>query len=297
MSGYLAHRKHTTPPALRAPAGSCDSHCHIFGTEDRFPFTGERSFTPIEASPQDYLAMLSTLGIERTVVVQPTVYGFDNACTIDAVVSFGLHRARAVVQVSSDVTAAHLRELHAAGARGVRFITISKGGAALDELRTTAEKIAPFGWHLQMYLPPETWQEMMPVLKDLPVDVVIDHMGQVMSDRPDNDPGRNTILTLLDNPRFWIKLCGYRVSAAGHPYTDVAPWARRLIAAAPERCVWGTDWPHPNLQDYMPDDGQLLDLLSDWAPDKAQQRAILVDNPARLYGFDPVPQEPDGGAA
>jgi predicted TIM-barrel fold metal-dependent hydrolase len=299
QGNYLPHLKQVKTPRVIPPAGSCDCHCHIFGNQREFPLSSDRSYTPGEASREDYLSMLSTIGFDRTVIVQPSVYGFDNSCTIGAVVAFGLHRARAIVQVPADVDAARLRELHAAGARGVRFITMAKGGAALDDLQAIARKIAAFDWHLQMYLPPETWEELTPVLRALPVQVVIDHMGQVTADRPDDDPGRRTILRLLESPRFWIKLCGYRVSAAGYPYADVAPWARRLVAAASDRCVWGTDWPHPNLQDHMPDDGELLDLFAEWVPGEAQRRAILVDNPVRLYGFEPVPAsaQREGGRA
>jgi predicted TIM-barrel fold metal-dependent hydrolase len=285
-SDYLVQRKAIRTPAFRAPKDSCDCHAHIFGTEPEFPFEAERSYTPPEASQADYLKMLATIGFQRMVIVQPSVYGFDNSCTIGAIVRFGIHRARAIVQVPVDASANHLRELHAAGARGVRFITVAKGGAVLDDLQAIATKIAPLGWHLQMYLPPETWQDLVPVLARLPVPVVIDHMGQVMADRPPDDAGARTILRLLESERFWVKLSGYRVSAAGYPYADVAPWARRLVDAAPDRCVWGTDWPHPNLQNHMPDDGELVDLLAEWVPGDAQRRAILVDNPARLYGFE-----------
>lgn len=287
-SKYLPQRKTIKTAKYKPASGACDCHAHIFGTQNEFPFDPDRSYTPPEASQTDYLAMLDTIGFARMVIVQPSVYGFDNSCTMGAVVRFGLHRARAIVQIPLDAGANHLRELHAAGARGVRFITVAKGGAALDDLKAIADKIAPMGWHLQMYLPPETWQALIPQLKDLPGPIVIDHMGQVTNGGDANDPGAKTILRLLESERFWVKLSGYRASTAGYPYADVAPWARRLIAAAPDRCVWGTDWPHPNLTDHMPDDGELLDLFADWVPDEAQRRAILVDNPTRLYGFDPI---------
>lgn len=285
LDGYLRQKSVVSRSLYRPPENSCDSHCHIFGNEEEFPFDKDRSYSPPEASLSEYRRVLDAIGFSRTVVVQPSVYGFDNSCTIGAVARFGLDRARAIVQIHPDASQAHLRELHAVGARGVRFITLSKGGAALDEIQRIAAKIAPLGWHLQMYLPPATWRELTPVLSDLPVDIVIDHMGHVMADTALDGPDARTILSLLENPRFWIKLCGYRVSSAGYPYADVAPWARRLAEAAPDRCVWGTDWPHPNLRDHMPDDGELLDLFAGWVTGEKAREAILVKNPEKLYRF------------
>jgi predicted TIM-barrel fold metal-dependent hydrolase len=282
---YLPQRKEIRRPFTPVPPHAVDCHAHIFGPADRFPFAEGRSYTPPEASEADYLAMLATLGIERMVIVQPSVYGFDNRCTMEAVGRFGLDRARAIVHVHGDDRPQDLARLREGGARGVRFITMSKGGTSLDDLRAVARLCADQGWHLQMYLPPRTWAELTRTLRDLPVPVVIDHMGQAMPSAPDFEASSRTILTLLERPDTWIKLCGYRVSAGGPPYADVAPWARRLIEAAPERCVWGTDWPHPNMEGHMPDDGELIDLLAAWCPDEARRRAILVDNPARLYGF------------
>ncbi len=285
---YLRQRKQASAPAFTAPPGACDCHAHVFGSADRYPFAEGRSYMPPEASRKEYLAMLATLGISRMVIVQPSVYGFDNRCTIEAVQSFGTDRARSVVMIPPDISERELQALHDTGARGVRFITVSSGGGSLDQLRDVAAKIAPLGWHIQMYVPAQTWHDLNPVIQDLPVPVVMDHMAGVLADQTGNDPGYAAVLRLLDGGRCWVKLSGYRASVAGYPYGDVAPLARTLAAQVPERCVWGTDWPHPNMHEHMPDDGELLDLLAEWIPDTAQRHRILVDNPACLYGFGAV---------
>jgi predicted TIM-barrel fold metal-dependent hydrolase len=187
--------------------------------------------------------------------------------------------------VDQNVSKETLRELDACGIRGTRFITTVKGGPTIDNLPGVARKIAEFGWHIEMYVPRHLWRDLLPVLKTLPVPVVFDHMGGMSADTTDEDPDLRGILALLELGQCWVKLCGYRASLTGHPYADVTPLGRRFVTRAPERCVWGTDWPHTTLTGYMPDDGDLMDLLLDWAPDEATRRKILVDNPAVLYGF------------
>lgn len=287
---YLRQRDRTSTPASPAPPGSCDCHAHVFGPAHRYPFAAGRSYTPPEASREEYLAMLEALGIGRMVIVQPSVYGFDNRCTVEAVQSFGLERARGVVMIPPDIAGRELQALHDAGARGVRFITMSSGGGSLDQLRDVAARVAPLGWHIQIYVPAQTWHELAPVIAGLPVPVVMDHMAGILADQTGRDAAYGAVLRLLDGGRCWVKLSGYRASVAGYPYRDVTSLARRLAAHAAERCLWGTDWPHPNMHRHMPDDGELLDLLAGWIPDETRRRRILVDNPARLYGFDP----PDG---
>jgi predicted TIM-barrel fold metal-dependent hydrolase len=234
---------------------------HIFGPYDRYPLSPGRGYTPPEASIAMYEEMLATIGLSRTVIVQPSIYGTDNAVTLDAVAAMGMDRARAVVVVDDAVDAAALAEMDRRGARGVRFNAVSGNGTPLEQLEALVAKIAPLGWHLQLYA----------------------HAAEILA--------LEAVLAFAAMIRLlkggaWAKLCGYR-SSAGHPYADVAPMARAMIAAAPERCVWGTDWPHPSLfpPADMPDDGHLMDKLADWAPEAAQRKAILVDNPARLYGF------------
>jgi predicted TIM-barrel fold metal-dependent hydrolase len=229
--------------------------------------------------------MLAVLGFERMVVVQASCYGEDNRRTVDAVVELGLHRARGVVMVGADVAERDLQAMHDRGVRATRFITTAKGGPGLDQLRDVAARVAPFGWHIEMYVPTAVWPEILPIVEQLPVPVVFDHMGGMMADTPLDDPVFRRILRLLEDGRCWTKLTGYRPSVAGPPYADVKPLARHFVERAPDRCVWGTDWPHTNIEGHMPDDGELLDQFGEWVEDPATRRRILVDNPARLYKF------------
>ena len=276
----------TSRPSWRAPPGATDCHCHVFGPYNPYPLSPGRSYTPQEASVAAYLEMLETIGLSRTVIVQPSVYGTENAVTLDAAEAIGLHRARAVVVVDEVVGAAELAAMAARGARGTRFNAVSGNGAPLGQLEALAERVAPLGWHIQLYAAADAMPHLEPVLRRLPVPVVVDHMGGVKAAAGGVDhPGFRALLRLLESGA-WVKLCGYRASA-GPPYADVEPMARALLAAAPDRCVWGTDWPHPSLHapSEVPDDGELLGALGRWAPDETARRAVLVDNPARLYGF------------
>ena len=272
-------------PRWRAPAGAADCHFHIFGPQARYPLSPGRAYTPLEATMADYARVAGPLGLERFVVVQPSIYGTDNSCSLDAVATWGQHRARAVAVIDDGFDTPALQRLQAAGVRGVRFNAVSGNGTPLDQLATLARHAAPFGWHIQLYLYSEALLDLAPQLAALPVPVVIDHMGQVATGKGTTHSEFQALLRLLGSGRAWVKLCGYRSSSAGHPFDDAADQARALIAAAPERCVWGTDWPHPNFFGTMPDAGELFDLLGEWAPDDATRRRILVDNPAALYGF------------
>ena len=187
--------------------------------------------------------------------------------------------------VGASITDAELQALDDAGIRATRFITTARGGPSLEQLPEVAAKVAPFGWHIEMYVPPAVWPEVLPVVERLPVPVVFDHMGGMMASTAFDDPIFLRICRLLESGRCWTKLTGYRPSVAGPPYRDVLPLARHFIDRAPDRCVWGTDWPHTNIEGYMPDDGDLLDQLGEWANDAGVRRKILVDNPALLYRF------------
>jgi predicted TIM-barrel fold metal-dependent hydrolase len=278
-------RATATPPKTKAPAKSCDCHAHILGPADRYPYVTPRSFTPPDALEDAYLRMLGTLGIERMVIVQASVYGTDNSRVVAAVDRLGPQRACGVAMVGPDVSAETLRQLDAGGIRATRFITTAKGGPGLDSLPEVARRVAPFGWHIEMYVPPASWPALLPIIDTLPVSVVFDHMAAMRAGVTTADPVFSDVLRKLDSGRHWVKLSGYRASVAGYPYGDVAPLAAELIRHAPERCVWGTDWPHTNVTGTMPDDGALLDLLTEWAPDPAVRQKILVDNPAALYRF------------
>jgi predicted TIM-barrel fold metal-dependent hydrolase len=272
-------------PKLKVPPLSCDSHAHVLGPPSQYPYVANRSYTPPDALPSDFLRMLGVLGIERMVVVQASCYGEDNRRTIDAVQELGVHCARGVVMVGAGIGERELAAMHEKGVRATRFITTAKGGPTLDQLADVAARVAPFGWAIEMYIPTSAWPEVLPVVEKLPVPVVFDHIGGMMADTPKDDAVFRRIVALLEGGRCWTKLTGYRPSVAGPPYADVAPLARYVISRAPDRCVWGSDWPHTNIEGYMPDDGDLLDQLGTWVDDETTLHKILVDNPARLYQF------------
>jgi predicted TIM-barrel fold metal-dependent hydrolase len=255
---------------------------HLFGPFDRYPLSSRRSYTPPEASVAMYRAVCAAIGIQRTVVVQPSVYGTDNALTLDSVAALGRDRARAVVVVDEAVTRADLEAMASRGACGVRFNAVLGNGPPLEQLPRLADRLRPMGWHLELYCHAHDIVPLEPIVPVLGVPVVFDHMGGIRAGEA-SGPAFAALIRLLGGGA-WVKLCGYR-SSGGHPYDDVKAMARAMIAAAPSRCVWGTDWPHPALDTEVPDDGHLMNLLSDWAPDPAQRQAILVENPKRLYAF------------
>ncbi len=285
MFACLPSRSETPAPSWKAPPLSCDCHFHIFGPYDRFPLDAGRHYDPPAALIPAYLRVADALGIQRMVIVQPSVYGNDNRATLDAARQFGLDRARVVAVVDPSISDAELQALHDGGTRALRFNLVSGNGSPVEALETMARRIAPLGWHMQLYVSGAVLEQIAPQLATLPVEVVIDHMGGVKTADGITAPGFQALLRLLGSGRAWVKLCGYRISSSGPPFADVAPFARALFAAAPDRCVWGTDWPHPSLTEWMPEDGALLDLLGQWIPGEADRRRVLVDNPARLYGF------------
>ncbi|MSP02537.1 MAG: hydrolase [Acetobacteraceae bacterium] len=274
----------TRAPKQKAPALTCDSHFHIFGPYDKFPLSATRGYNPPVALVSDYLAMAESLGIERMVVVQASVSGTDNAVTLDAVRQFGQHRARAVAVIDDSFTDATLKQMHDAGTRGVRFNVSTGNGTPIDQLEPIARRIAPLGWHIQVYIEGESLATMGPTLAKVPVPIVIDHCGGVRAGLGLEHPQFQDLLRLLDSGNAFIKTCSYRVSSAGKPWADSAPNVKALVARFPERCIWGTDWPHPQMNP-SPEAGLLLDQFFEWVPDAATRQRILVDTAAKLYGF------------
>lgn len=274
----------TRSPKQQAPALTCDCHFHIFGPYDKYPLSTGRTYNPPPALVPDYLAMAEKLGIQRMVVVQASVSGTDNAVTLGAVRQFGQHRARAVAVIDDSFTSVALQQMHADGVRGVRFNLASGNGTPVEQLETVARRIAPLGWHIQVYIDGETFADMAPALARLPVEIVIDHCGGVKAALGLEHPQFRALLGLLDSGNAWIKVCSYRVSSTGQPWADPAPNVQAFVAGFPERCVWGTDWPHPQMNP-RPEAGLLLDQFFEWVPDAATRQRILVDNPAKLYGF------------
>lgn len=275
-------------PRLVTPPKACDTHSHIYGPADiyhRFP--GRKpNFT---ASLQAYETMLRRLGLERCVIVQPSLYSTDQSCTLDAIRHLGLSRARGVAVTKRDVSPSELRRLHDAGFRGVRFYLLVDDFEMRDA-PMMAKRIAPLGWHLQVQDRGNWLPEAIPVLKGLPVDIVIDHIGRTPPEKGVDDPGFKALLGFMETGRCWVKISApYLASSDGPPhYADVGDKVRALVAVRPDRLVWAVNWPHPNHTQAgnKPEEADCLDVLLDWVPDSKVRKAILADNPAVLYDFD-----------
>lgn len=292
--GWLDWCAEPSKPAFELPPGSVDAHCHVFGPRSRFPFAPERKYTPCDASRAQLFALRDHLGFSRNVIVQATCHGADNRALVDACwASQG--RARGVATLRRDVSDGQLAELHAVGVRGVRFNFLKRlvDFTPKEELREIASRISELGWHVVVYFEPSDLPELANLFADLPTPVVVDHMGRPDVAQPVDGPEFSRFLQLLsDNETIWTKVsCPERLSITGppaldgerHAYRDVVPFARRVVESFPDRVLWGTDWPHPNLKDHMPDDGLLVDHIPHVATTPELQRALLVDNPMRLY--------------
>lgn len=275
----------TRRPRIAMPEGACDCHAHLFGPQTRYRYDPKRRYTPPDATLADYLRMLETLGVARGVLVQPSVYMTDNSLLLDALAE-NRFPLRAVAVFGPEVSDRELERMHALGVRGVRLNLRFAAGVSGDIAPRMAERIKPLGWHLQFRINPEDFISVERMIETLPVDTVIDHMGQVPTDQGTESAAFRAILRLVKSGRCWVKLSApYRMGKLEYPYADVAPFARALVEANPNRMVWATDWPHTTLTKRMPNDGDLCDLLAEWIPDGAIRRKVLVDNPARLYGF------------
>jgi 2-pyrone-4,6-dicarboxylate lactonase len=286
----------TKRPGWRPPSGACDAHCHVFGPSARFPFHASRKYTPPDAPVEALMALHKVLGLSRAVLVQATCHGTDNRAMVDALERSG-DRYRGVAMIGDRDGAATYEALHEKGVRGVRFSFARhiSGAPDFEAVRRAATIAAPLGWHLDLYFEAEDLIEYAGRLPELGVPIVIDHMARIKTAGSLAQPAFQILLALLRNEDIWVKIsCAERLSSTGQPYTDVVPFAQAVIEAAPDRVLWGTDWPHPNVPaETMPNDGDLLDLLALYALDEAVRDRILVDNPARLYGFGPL-VEPSG---
>jgi 2-pyrone-4,6-dicarboxylate lactonase len=274
-------------PHYVPPADACDAHCHVFGPPERFPYATGRPYTPSEPAPKERLAALHAhLGLSRAVIVQATPHGTDNAAMLDAIASSN-GRYRGVALVPKDVDDRGLEALHAGGVRAARFNFVKHLGGAPDPayFRRTVERVKALGWHVELHFDAQDLDEYADMLLALPVPFVIDHMGRLKSAGGIEQSGLQALLRLLKHDKAHVKISGSeRLSSSGkRPFDDAVPVARAIVAAAPDRIVWGTDWPHPNVPNDMPDDGELVDLFSRIVDEPALQRRILVDNPTRLY--------------
>ena len=258
---------------------------HVFGPAERYPWSPARGYTPAEASLEDYAAVQAQLGLERVVVVQPSVYGTDNRCTRDAVVKLGA-LGRGVAVLPPEVSRSELEHLHDAGFRGARLNLLTPGGVPFDAVVRLAERIAPFGWHLQFFAGPDLLPAHAGTLAALPVELVFDHLGPIDRAGDVDQPAMRLMLDLLGRGRAWVKISGaYRIDHGASPWPAATPFVDLLLREAPDRVVWGTDWPHPTPPGPLPEAVDLLDVLWDWCADETLYRAVLVDNPAALYGF------------
>jgi 2-pyrone-4,6-dicarboxylate lactonase len=273
-------------PSFVLPEGAVDAHCHVFGPGDVFPFAPERKYTPCDAGKDALFALRDHLGFARNVIVQATCHGADNSALVDALKAAD-GRARGVATVRPDVTDAALAEMDATGVRGVRFNFVRR----LVDPKPDAyyhgiiDRIAPLGWHVVVYFEAADLEERWNFFTSLPTTVVVDHMGRPDVSKPVDGPEFDRFVQLMEHTNVWSKVtCPERLSISGPPsYDDVVPFARRLVEAFPDRVLWGTDWPHPNMTTHMPDDGALVDYIPRIATDAVAQRKLLVDNPMRLY--------------
>lgn len=276
-------------PQLRAPPGACDCHMHIF--DSRFPLAAKARRKEADATAAQYRAVQQRLGLSRLVVVQPTAYGRDNRCTLQAMADLGAAqgKARGIAVIDDTVTDAEIDNMNKAGMRGVRFRMLEPPELPWELLEPMAARLANFGWHIQFQMDGRDFETGESLLKRLPCTVVIEHIGKFLEPVPVSHPGFQSLLRLVDSGRFWVKLSGaYMTSKSGPPlYGDVGAMAKELVKRAPERLVWASNWPHPlpAASGEKPDDALQLDVLLDWAPDEKIRNRILAENPARLYGF------------
>lgn len=274
----------TEKPKLKAPPNSCDCHHHIY--DSKYPVDPKAVLRPGDATVADYREFQKRIGTTRHVVVTPSTYGTDNRVTLDAVAQFG-PEAAAVVVVNDKISDAELKAMDNAGAVGIRFNFAPAGVTTPAMIEPLAKRINELGWHIQINAPAATIMEIMPILEKVPSPIVFDHLAHIPEPAGINDPLFAKVRALIDKGRTWVKLSGaYADTKIGPPtYADSTAVAQAYVKAAPERCVWGSDWPHPSEKEKKPDDAVLFDLLLAWAPDEKTRHQILVRNPSVLYGF------------
>jgi len=276
----------TRKPNLQFPRGACDCHAHVFGPQSRYPFLPHAGYIAPDASAADFVRMLTTIGCERAVLVQPSVYGTDNSAMLDALRS-GVFAFRGIAVIDENVTDRELRDMHEAGVRGMRInLAASTPGLTLAQAPKLAGRLKDLGWHLQFFIDFKKYPDIEAQLSKLPIDIVIDHFGRVNAQDGIAAPPFQALLRLLRRDNVWAKIMGvYFVSERAPEFADVSALARAVVAAAPDRTLWATDWPHPMGLHQMPNDGDLADMLAAWIPDAAQREKVLVANPARRYDF------------
>lgn len=275
---------HPRRPRLKMPEGATDTHFHLFGPEAQYPLVEVREYTPPLITPTLARQLFDTLGIQRAVVIQPSVYGEDNRAQLEGAREVGIP-IRAVIVAPYETSDRELASLHEQGARGLRFVLAHPGGLPVSDIERWAERINELGWHIQFLAKGPQLLEIAPRIEKLACPAVIDHIGMFRPSEGLGQPAFQAVLRLL-RQGHWVKLSGaYRLSQEQPPYPDLIPFVARLVAARPDRIVWASDWPHAFVKGAMPNTTDLLDLLAEWIPDEDTRRRVLVDNPAALYGF------------
>ena len=284
---WLTFDPNPSKPAFVPPPGAVDAHCHVFGPGDVFPYAPERKYTPTDAPKEVLFERRDFLGFDRNVIVQATCHGADNRALADALLAAG-DRARGVATVKPGVSNAELKDLHAAGVRGIRFNFVRRLADPKpdDYYKGLVDQVAALGWHIVVYFEAPDLAERWQLFTSMPTVVVVDHMGRPDVTQPLDGPGFELFNRFMrENENVWAKVSGAeRLSVSGPPtYDDFVPFARHIVQTFPDRVLWGTDWPHPNMKSHMPDDGALVDIVPRIAPTDDLQRRLLVDNPQRLY--------------
>ncbi|MCY3879157.1 MAG: amidohydrolase family protein [Rhodobacteraceae bacterium] len=283
---WLEFHPNPKTPDFPLPEGAVDAHCHIFGPSPEFPFAPERKYTPCNAGKEQLFALRDHLGFTRNVIVQATCHGRDNRALVDACLA-SEGRARGIVSIGADVSGRELEEMHAAGVRGVRFNFVKRLADATprEVFLEIADRIRKFGWHIVVYFEAADLEELIPFLRRLPNIIVVDHMGRPDVSKGVDHPDFQRFLELMaEESRIWSKVtCLERLTNTGPPYDDAVPFAKAVTDAFPDRVLWGTDWPHPNMKSHMPDDGALVDIIPRIAVTETLQHRLLVRNPAELY--------------
>ena len=277
----------TRKPAYQAPPKSCDAHCHVFGPHEVFPYADSASYWPPDADKNALKAVHDKLGIERAILVQASCHGIDNRAMVDAIKSSnGAYRG---VCIANDTFSENdFQDLHDSFVRGVRFNFVTHLGGApdLDRMKTVLDRVKRLGWHLVIHVNAEDLINYEPFFNQIEMDIVVDHMGRVPTSEGVGQRAFQILQNFMQRENWWVKVCGSERIAMAPPFYDAIPYAQGLVEQAPDRVIWGTDYPHPNIKKYMPNDADLLDLVPLIARDEATQRKIMVENPARLYGFD-----------
>jgi 2-pyrone-4,6-dicarboxylate lactonase len=284
--GYIPFHPNPSKPKFRPPPGAVDAHCHVFGPEQKFPYAPERKYTPCDAPIEKLFELRDFLGFDKNVIVQASCHSKDNRAMVDALES-AAGKAKGVAFVGEEVTDAELNAMDRAGVKGVRFNFVKRlvDFTPKDVLDRIARRIAPLGWHIVVYFEMADLPDLEAFFTSLPTTVVVDHMGTPNVARGVDDPQNQRFHRLMrEHDNFWVKVtCPERMTLAGPPYDDVVAFGRALVRRFPDRVLWGTDWPHPNMKQAAPDDGILVDYIPKIAPTAAEQKALLVDNPMRLY--------------